>query len=54
MWLELPPPPEKILIAQAMELLAEVEAADEYLVTDAILARAAEFRAMVDALVEVV
>ena len=46
--------PEKVLIAQAMELLAAVEQADEYLVTDEIIEEGQKMRALVDAFVEVV
>lgn len=46
--------PEKVLIAQGLELLAAVENADDYLVTDEILAEAKQMRVLVDALVEVV
>lgn len=40
--------PELLLICQALELLAAVEAADSMLVTDEILAEAARLRVLVD------
>lgn len=46
--------PEQVLIAQALELLATVEQADEVLVADEILDEAVRMRSLVDALVEVV
>jgi hypothetical protein len=46
--------PEKVLIAQALELLAVIEGADEMLVTDEILVEAEKLRALADAFVELV